>query len=84
MLKQTQIKSNTAKELSKTKWWEGKSARTVAEFQLKTTTLCMPFDIFQKILEEAIGRPVQTIEIGLNTEGLLAELEKDNNESSIS
>ncbi len=34
----------------------------------------MPFDVFHKAIEEALGRPVWTHEFGLNWDGLWLEL----------
>lgn len=58
-----------------TRWWEGKTAREVVAFQLYEHRLCMPFDLFHKAVEEALGRPVWTHEFGLNHDGLKAEFE---------
>jgi hypothetical protein len=59
--------------LIETKWWEGKTARQIVTFQLFEERLCMPFDLFHKSVEEALGRPVFTHEFGLNHEGLQKE-----------
>ena len=56
------------------KCYEGWSARQIAEFQVAQDRLCMPFDVFHKAIEEALGRPVYTHEFGLNSEGLRKEL----------
>jgi hypothetical protein len=56
------------------KWWEGKSAREIAEFQMNSKLLCCPFDVFHEALEKALRRPVWTHELGLNYEGIKAEL----------
>ena len=53
------------------------TAREIAEFQLFTEQLCLPFTVFHKALEEALGRPVWTHELGLNVDGLRAELRGD-------
>jgi len=59
--------------LGKTKWWEKKSFREIAEFQLFVAELCMPFDKFHDAVEHALGRPVFTHEFGLNYDGIVAE-----------
>jgi hypothetical protein len=56
------------------KWWEGKSSRDIAEFQMLTAELCMPFGDFHKAIEEAVGRPIFTHEFGMNWDGIVAEL----------
>lgn len=58
------IGKERAIRLAKTNWWEGKSAKEIAVFQLFTEELCMPFDLFHKAIEEALGRPVYTHEFG--------------------
>lgn len=55
-------------------WWKGKSAREIAEFQMHTEELAVPFDVFHKAMEESLGRPVWTHEFGLDYEGLRKEL----------
>lgn len=47
-----------AEVLYKTKWWEGKSAREICLFQLFEERLCMPFELLQKAMSEALGRRV--------------------------
>jgi len=44
------------------KWWEGKTAKEILDFQLYEERLCCPFDIFHKAMEKALGRPVFTHE----------------------
>lgn len=63
-----------ALELYDTKWWVGQPARDVATFQLFTAELCMPFGDFHAAIEEALGRPIQTIEFAFNFQGIAAEL----------
>lgn len=63
-----------ALELADSHWWELCTAREIAEFQMFTRELCCPFDVFHKALEEALGRPVWTHELGLNAEGIRQEL----------
>ncbi len=54
--------------------YENWSPRQIAEFQISQERLCIPFDIFHKAMEEALGRPVYTHEFGLNHDGLRKEL----------
>lgn len=56
------------------RFWESMSFRERAEFQMTEDLLCMPFEVFHKAMEEALGRPVWTHEFGLNRDGLKAEL----------
>lgn len=56
-----------------TRWWEGRSARELATFQLFTERLCMPFDVFHRAVVEALGRPVFTHEFAC-ADSLKAEL----------
>lgn len=68
-----EINKEMAIELSRSNFWETMSARSITLFQLKTKLLCMPFNIFHKAVEEALGRPVWTHEFAsYNT--LLKEL----------
>lgn len=61
--------------LSETKWWENRSDREIAEFQMLTDEMCMPFPIFHKAVQKTLGRPVYTNEFGsAGYDGLLAEL----------
>jgi hypothetical protein len=66
--------------LFESKWWErGLASKHIAMFQLSIDELCMPFDLFHKAIEKALGRPVYTHEFGLNRDNLILELigEKD-------
>jgi hypothetical protein len=53
--------------------WREWSLVERAKFQLFTTKLCMPFDVFHEAIEEALGRGVWTHEFGLNHDGLVNE-----------
>lgn len=59
--------------LAESKWWEGKTHREIAKFQLFTNELSMPFDVFHEALEKALGRPVWTHELGMNYNGICME-----------
>jgi len=78
-IKRQSIGKDKAIALANSNWWEGRSAREIAKFQLFTEELSMPFDIFHQKLEEALGRPVWTHELGLNFDGIALEFlgEKD-------
>jgi len=69
-----QLSREEAIALAEGKFWETLSARERAEFQLSQDRLSMPFDVFHQALEDALGRPVYTHELGLNRDGLIAEL----------
>lgn len=58
-------------------WWKDKTDREIAVFQMFTEELAVPFGRFQEAMEKALGRPVWTHELGLNWEGLAAELMGD-------
>ncbi len=72
-MKYNSIGKEKAIQLYDSKWWEGLSAREIAEFQFFTNELCMPFDKFHEAFEKAIGRPVFTHEFGLDRDGLAQE-----------
>lgn len=59
---------------AKNKLYECMTDRQIAELQLEQDRLCMPFDVFHKALESALGRPVYTHEIGLDRGELIKEL----------
>lgn len=69
-----QLTPEQAIEFGKSKAWEKMTAKERAAFQLEQECLCMPFDVFHKAIEEALGRPVWTHEFGLNMKGLREEL----------
>lgn len=56
MTKQEAIKK------SKSSFWVDLTPREIVDFQLYEEKLCMPWDIFHGAIEEALGRPVQTLE----------------------
>ena len=74
---ETKINKQTAIKLAKSKFWETMTAKEIAEFQLNTELLCMPFSIFHKAVEEALGRSVWTHEFAFS-EGLKKELLGEN------
>lgn len=61
-------------ELSESGFWEHLTPRQVAEFQMSEKLICMPFSVFHEALEESLGRPVFTHELGMNIDGIKAEL----------
>ena len=56
-----------------TEWWKDKSYREIAEFQLFTTELSCPFDVFHEAVEKSLNRPVFTHEFALNYDGICKE-----------
>lgn len=60
--------------LAKTEWWKSATDRQIAEFQLNEDRLCMPFSEFHGALKRVLGRGVQTIEMGMDRDGLRREL----------
>lgn len=71
--KMKQLTKEQAIAFAKNKAYEGMSSRMIAEFQLNQERLCMPFGVFHKAVEEALGRPVYTHEF-VNPELLIKEL----------
>ena len=71
--KRHSIGRDKAIELAESHWWELCDDREIAEFQLFTAELCMPFDRFHQALEAALGRPVWTHELGMNYDGICQE-----------
>jgi hypothetical protein len=63
--------------LASSRWWEGKTNREIAEFQLFTAELCVPFGVFHAALEDCLKRPVWTHELGLNFAGIVKEFRGD-------
>lgn len=49
-------------KLYNSKWWEGKTAKEIVDFQLYEDKLCVEFSVFHKSIEEILGRPVFTHE----------------------
>lgn len=68
-----QLTKEQAIAFGESKAYEGMSSRQIAQFQLSQRKLCMPFNVFHKAVEEALGRPVYTHEF-VNPELLLKEL----------
>jgi len=71
--KRTSIGKEAAIEMANNKWWEGKTHREIAEFQLFTTELCCPFGVFHAAVEKSLGRDVWSHEFGMNYDGIVAE-----------
>ena len=63
----------TAIALAKSGWWERKYPEVVALAQLEEPLLCMPWEIFQKTVEDVLKRPVYTHEFA-TPELLIKEL----------
>ncbi len=72
--KRQSIGKDAALALVDKQWWIGKTPREIAEFQMFTDELSMPFGLFHESLEKALGRPVFTHELALNADGITAEL----------
>lgn len=69
-----QLSQEEAIALAESEFWKEMSDREIAEFQMFQDKLCVPFNVFHKAIEKALGRPVYTHEFGLNWEGLQKEL----------
>lgn len=53
-------------KLAESKFWETMSDRDIVGFQLFEDTLCMPFSVFHKAIENVLGRPVFTHEFAFD------------------
>ena len=67
------IGKEKAIKLYETEWWKEKTYQEIAKFQLFTTELCCPFDVFHEAVEKSLDRPVFTHEFGLNYDGICKE-----------
>lgn len=72
----TELTREQAVALYHSNFWVDMSPRQIAEFQLSTPWLCMPFDVFQKAVETTLGRSVWTHEFA-DQKQLLTELYGD-------
>ena len=63
MIWKTHLTNEEAVAYAATEWYKSKIAQEIVDFQLFEDRLCMPFDLFQKALEEVLGRPVLTVEL---------------------
>ena len=61
-LAKIQFTHEQAFTLSDSQWWIGVDAVKIAQFQLSQKRLCVDFGVFQKAVEQALGRPVWTHE----------------------
>lgn len=73
-----QLTKEEAIAFSESKVYEGWTDRQIAEFQMEQSKLCVPFDVFHRAIEKALGRPVFTHEFAFNYEGLRKELYGEN------
>lgn len=71
---QVSIGRDVAIDLAKTEFWKEMTPRQIAEYQMQTEELCVPFDVFQEAVETTLGRPVFTHEFALNFDGIMSEL----------
>lgn len=55
-----QLTEEQAIKFADSSLWENLSYKQIVDFQLFQQRLCMPFDIFQQAMEEALNRPVFT------------------------
>lgn len=67
-----------AMAMYKSRWYENKTAQEIVEFQLYEDRICMPFLLYQKAVEEVLGRPVYTHEFA-KLDCLIAEYEEIKN-----
>jgi hypothetical protein len=71
------ITKDQAIALAESRFWESLTHRQIAEFQMRTKKLCMPFGVFHEAMEKTLGRPVFTHEFGASWDALDAELRGD-------
>ena len=58
----THLTAEEATEKAKSRWYEGLSPREIVDFQLYEESMCMPLDLFEKALDDALGRLIHTHE----------------------
>ena len=63
-----------AVKLAESKWYETQTAEEIVAFQLYEERRCLPFPLFHKAVEVALGRPVYTHEFA-GVENLRQEFE---------
>lgn len=68
-----QLTEEQAKAFYNNKCYEGMSYMDIAKFQIEQERLCVPFGLFHKAMEEALGRHVFTHEFAF-ADGLRKEL----------
>lgn len=77
-----QLTEEEAIEFANSKKYESMNKIEIAKFQLQQECLCMPFEVFWKSVEFALGRPVFNLEFAF-PERLLDELEKKKDKPSL-
>ena len=70
----TQLTQEQAVTCGEQEHWKDWTPTIRALFQIHQDRLCMPFSVFHRAVENALGRPVFTHEFGSNLGGLKAEL----------
>lgn len=69
-----QLTQEQAIHVGESELWRDLTYRQRAEMQMSQEYLCMDFKVFHEALEKTLGRPVFTHELGLNPDGIKAEL----------
>jgi len=69
-----QFNEDQAIAFAKSEAWKNMDPKERAAWQLEQELLCMPFQVFQESVEEALGRPVLTHEFA-NRAALRLEME---------
>lgn len=59
---ENELTQEQAVALFNSNFWESMTDQQIAEFQLNTERLCMPFGVFHRAVEVALGRSVWTHE----------------------
>ena len=57
--------------------WKDFTSEEIVKLQLYQKRLCMDFGTFHGALEEVLGRPIFTHELGMNLDGIKKEFEGD-------
>ena len=71
------VGKKAAMNLMESKWWEGKTPREIAKFQLFVEERCCPFRVLHKAVEQSLGRRISIYEFGFNYETICMEFLKN-------
>ena len=69
-----EITKEEAINLYNSNFWEKMTPKEIAEFQINTPRMCMPFDVFHQAVGKALDRPVWNHELFLYKDGIIEEL----------
>lgn len=63
-----------AKQLIEAEIWENMTSREIAEFQINTDRLCMPFSVFHTAVTETLGRTVMNVSLAISRDSIIKEM----------